>query len=227
MYLPTQRDVGKKFKLAVLDDSPVKGKNGTYTVEDDQIVLLQDTVGRITRVTDSNVYFTADGEEDRFGTLRIKKGQVKLVFLNDEAPRVSAPVKSACHEPVHVNVSKGENVMNTVKKLGNIVFEGVKIHSSGDAAKKLVELAKAQLGDSYPAFLKTELGETLAPSIIPAVIFAVADNYGAGNATMQKAKKVAEYALLGASKDIVDYVNKLLPLFTSVAALSTFVLPQD
>jgi len=226
MYLPTASDVGKFFTLKVLNPAPIRGRNGTYTVEDDQIAALQETKGLLTKVTDSNVYFEIDGEEARFGTLRIKNGQVKIVFASDK------PVEKPCGKASVINtVSKGEktmaNTVDTLKKVGDLLVKGVQIHSSGDAARALVKLAEEQLGESYPAFLKSELGKALAPIVVPAVVFAVADRYGKGNPTMEKAKKVAEFALLGASKDVVDYVNTLLPLFSNCAALSTLIYPQD
>jgi hypothetical protein len=127
------------------------------------------------------------------------------------------------HEP-----TTKEKVMSVMKDLGNIFVEGVKIHSSGDVARKIVEVVQGQLKETYPKMLSdNDLGKAIAPVLIPALVYAVSKNYGDGNTTMQKAAQVSEYALLGASKDLVEYANKLLPLFSSIAALSTLLETKD
>lgn len=119
---------------------------------------------------------------------------------------------------------KKEKFMSVMKELGNIFVEGVKIHSSGDVARKIVEIVKGQLKETYPKMLSdNDLGRALAPVLIPALIYVVAKNYFEENPTMEKAANVSEYALLGASKDLVEYANKLIPLFSSVAALTTLL----
>jgi hypothetical protein len=123
---------------------------------------------------------------------------------------------------------KKEKFMSVMKELGNIFIEGVKIHSSGDVARKIVEIVKGQLKENYPKMLSdNDLGKALAPVLIPALIYVVAKNYFEENPTMEKAADVSEYALLGASKDLVEYANKLLPLFSSVAALTTLLETND
>jgi hypothetical protein len=125
-------------------------------------------------------------------------------------------------------LTKKEKFMSVMKDLGNIFVEGVKIHSSGDVARKIVEIVKGQLKETYPKMLSdNDLGRALAPVLIPALIYVVAKNYFEENPTMEKAANVSEYALLGASKDLVEYANKLIPLFSSVAALTTLLETND
>jgi hypothetical protein len=117
-----------------------------------------------------------------------------------------------------------EKAMSIMQDLGNIFIEGVKIHSSGDVAHKIVEVVKGQLKDNYPKMLSdNDLGKAIAPVLFPMLIYVGAKTYGEYNPTMQKAIRVSEYAMLGASKDLVEYANGLLPLFSSVAALSVLL----
>jgi hypothetical protein len=132
---------------------------------------------------------------------------------------MSIPIEDVC-PPVPTK----EKVMSVMKEIGSIFVEGMKIHSSGDIAQKIVELFKEQLKDSYPKALSdNDLGRAVAPMLFPLLVYAVAQNYKGSNATMEKASKVAEYAMLGASKSLVDYANTLLPLFSSIGALSVLL----
>jgi hypothetical protein len=107
----------------------------------------------------------------------------------------------------------------TLKSIANLFVEGVRIHSSAEAANKIVEIVKKQLGEGYPKFFATDLGKAIEPALVP-VLVCMAASYFEGNEMAKKVRNIASYAIMGSAAGLTDYAAKLLPLFNEIAALS-------
>lgn len=107
----------------------------------------------------------------------------------------------------------------TLKSIANLFVEGVRIHSSAEAANKIVEIVKKQLGEGYPKFFATDLGKAIEPALVPVLVY-MAASYFEGNEMAKKVRNIASYAIMGSAAGLTDYAAKLLPLFNEIAALS-------
>lgn len=114
--------------------------------------------------------------------------------------------------------------MNGLKAVARDVKQGVAIHGAGKVAEALVETVKAGLGDKYPAFLLTPLGEALAPVIIPAVLEWAATEFPRQIPQSVLVAKVAGFAIQSEIGGLVELLAaNTTPILEQVAALAALV----
>lgn len=106
------------------------------------------------------------------------------------------------------------------------IKRGLKIHSSEEAARKVVELVKSRLGDSYPAFFSTDLGKSIEAPLLCALLHEAGKNLTFPGSS--KLRDLAGYGLEGASGDLMQIVAKFLgPIAGELGGLAlTFADPE-
>jgi len=111
------------------------------------------------------------------------------------------------------------NVQDHVKR-------GLVIHSSEQAARKVVALVKKHLGKKYPAFFSTDLGKSIEAPLVCTLIHEAASRFALPGG--DNIKQLAGYALEGCSSDLAQIATKYLgPLVGDLGGLALLALPAD
>lgn len=130
------------------------------------------------------------------------------------------------------NPRKERNENMSVKNIKNEVMEsvteGLKIGAATQASELLLDGVKKFVGDSYPEFLKTPMGEKLANYLVPVAVLALCEFFGDRVPAASTVKPMASRALTGfAASDARELTALAKPLLEHLASTVAVELPQD
>jgi hypothetical protein len=106
------------------------------------------------------------------------------------------------------------------------VKRGVVIHSSEQAARKIVSVIKKRAGKSYPAFFSTDIGKAIEAPLLCMLVHEAASRfelpYGA------EVQQLAGYALEGCSGDLVGVAKKFVsPLVADLGGMALMLAGEE
>ena len=106
-----------------------------------------------------------------------------------------------------------------MSKAKNHVTRGLKIHSSEQAARKVVALVKKSLGDKYPAFFDTDIGKAIEAPLVCTAVHELVKKYDFPG--RDKIEKISGFALEGCIGDVAALVSMyFMPLVGDLGGLA-------
>lgn len=176
-----------------------KGKGNEVRVEENSKTIK---VGNIVLKKQNKVNVKEDEKTIKVGNVVLnKQNSVKVVK------------EKVVKQDGQVWFAKKKRKKTMSEEIKNSLVKGAKVGASKKAAKVLTTTVKKMLGDNYPEFLKTPMGQMLEPFIVPAAVVFLLERFagdGDGGFEDERLAKIYEVANLALEGEAAEKVEELL-----------------